>query len=167
MEWPLQHPEAFARMGIRPPRGLLLYGPPGCSKTMMAKALATQGAMNFIAVKGVCLQSLTFAAACSHVICPSRHCLAALLVLVLVLVLVFAYLLLTVLSAHELHCYKPVPPPLPCRLALSGPELLSKWVGESEKAIQEVRPLQNARCSMCIRTLLLLPPAAPCLAGPS
>jgi AAA family ATPase len=55
VEWPLQHPEAFARMGIRPPRGLLLYGPPGCSKTMMAKALATQGAMNFIAVKGVCL----------------------------------------------------------------------------------------------------------------
>ncbi len=52
VEWPLKHPEAFVRMGIRPPRGLLLYGPPGCSKTMMAKALATEGGMNFIAVKG-------------------------------------------------------------------------------------------------------------------
>ena len=31
-EWPLLHPEAFVRMGVRPPRGILLYGPPGCSK---------------------------------------------------------------------------------------------------------------------------------------
>ena len=52
VEWPLQHPEAFTRMGIRPPKGILLYGPPGCSKTLMAKALATESAMNFIAVKG-------------------------------------------------------------------------------------------------------------------
>lgn len=47
-----QHPEAFIRMGIRPPKGILLYGPPGCSKTLMAKALATQAGLNFIAVKG-------------------------------------------------------------------------------------------------------------------
>jgi SpoVK/Ycf46/Vps4 family AAA+-type ATPase len=52
VEWPLTRPEAFARLGIRPPRGVLLYGPPGCSKTMMAKAMATEGGMNFIAVKG-------------------------------------------------------------------------------------------------------------------
>ncbi|KAF9301755.1 spermatogenesis associated protein 5, partial [Linnemannia elongata] len=52
VEWPLQHPEAFIRMGIRPPKGILLYGPPGCSKTLMAKALATQAGLNFIAVKG-------------------------------------------------------------------------------------------------------------------
>ena len=52
VEWPLKHPDAFQRMGIRPPKGVLLYGPPGCSKTMMAKALATEGGMNFIAVKG-------------------------------------------------------------------------------------------------------------------
>lgn len=52
MEWPLRHPEAFQRMGIEPPKGVLLYGPPGCSKTMMAKALATEGSMNFIVVKG-------------------------------------------------------------------------------------------------------------------
>ncbi|KDO27722.1 hypothetical protein SPRG_07350 [Saprolegnia parasitica CBS 223.65] len=70
VEWPLQHPEAFVRMGIRPPKGILLYGPPGCSKTLTAKALATEGGMNFIAIK--------------------------------------------------------------------GPELFSKWVGESEKAIQSI-----------------------------
>jgi AAA family ATPase len=70
VEWPLKHPEAFVRMGIRPPKGVLLYGPPGCSKTLTAKALATESSMNFIAVK--------------------------------------------------------------------GPELYSKWVGESEKAIQSI-----------------------------
>ncbi|CAG8583928.1 1697_t:CDS:10, partial [Funneliformis mosseae] len=70
IEWPLQHPEAFLRLGIRPPKGILLYGPPGCSKTLMAKALATEAGLNFIAVK--------------------------------------------------------------------GPELFSKWVGESEKAVREV-----------------------------
>ncbi|CAI5734703.1 unnamed protein product [Hyaloperonospora brassicae] len=52
VEWPLQHPEAFTRMGIRPPKGVLLYGPPGCSKTLAAKALATESGMNFIAIKG-------------------------------------------------------------------------------------------------------------------
>ncbi|RHY18012.1 hypothetical protein DYB36_008023 [Aphanomyces astaci] len=70
VEWPLKHPDAFVRMGIRPPKGILLYGPPGCSKTLTAKALATEGGMNFIAIK--------------------------------------------------------------------GPELYSKWVGESEKAIQSI-----------------------------
>ena len=52
VEWPLQHPEAFVRLHIRPPKGILLYGPPGCSKTLMAKALATESTMNFIAIKG-------------------------------------------------------------------------------------------------------------------
>ena len=52
VEWPLRHPEAFQRMGISPPRGVLLYGPPGCSKTLMARALATESGMNFLAVKG-------------------------------------------------------------------------------------------------------------------
>lgn len=70
IEWPLKHPQAFVDMGIRPPRGVLLYGPPGCSKTMLAKALATESRFNFLAVK--------------------------------------------------------------------GPELLSKWVGESERAVRQV-----------------------------
>ncbi|XP_061165110.1 ATPase family gene 2 protein homolog A-like [Saccostrea echinata] len=70
VEWPLRHPEAFQRMGITPPRGILMYGPPGCSKTMIAKALATESGLNFLAVK--------------------------------------------------------------------GPELFSKWVGESERAVREV-----------------------------
>ncbi len=70
VEWPLKHPEAYERLGIRPPRGILLYGPPGCGKTLLAKAVATESGANFIAVK--------------------------------------------------------------------GPEILSKWVGESEKAIREI-----------------------------
>ncbi len=67
---PLQSPGVFERMGIRPPRGILLYGPPGCGKTLLAKAVATESGANFIAIK--------------------------------------------------------------------GPEILSKWVGESEKAIREI-----------------------------
>ncbi|XP_002166795.3 ATPase family gene 2 protein homolog A [Hydra vulgaris] len=52
IEWPLNHPEVFKRLGISPPRGLLMYGPPGCSKTLMAKALATESGLNFISIKG-------------------------------------------------------------------------------------------------------------------
>ncbi|KAJ3306995.1 spermatogenesis associated protein 5 [Kappamyces sp. JEL0829] len=70
VEWPLKHPDVFIKFNIRPPKGLLLYGPPGCSKTLMAKALATEAGLNFLAVK--------------------------------------------------------------------GPELFSKWVGESEKAVQQI-----------------------------
>ncbi|KAF3927569.1 Paraplegin [Arthrobotrys entomopaga] len=52
VEWPLRHPEVFHRLGGQPRKGLLLYGPPGCSKTLTAKALATEAGLNFIAVKG-------------------------------------------------------------------------------------------------------------------
>ena len=70
VEWPLKKPEVFQRMGIKPPRGILLYGPPGCGKTLLARAVATESEANFISIK--------------------------------------------------------------------GPEIFSKWVGESEKAIREV-----------------------------
>ncbi len=70
IEWPLKFKESFSRMGIRPPRGVLLFGPPGCGKTLLAKAVATESEVNFISIK--------------------------------------------------------------------GPEVMSKWVGESEKAIREI-----------------------------
>ncbi|KAG6853114.1 hypothetical protein C0991_006804 [Blastosporella zonata] len=52
VEWPLLHPEAFTRLGVRPPKGVLLYGPPGCSKTVLARACACESGVNFVAVKG-------------------------------------------------------------------------------------------------------------------
>ena len=52
IELPLTHAHIFESLKIPPPRGVLLYGPPGFSKTLMAKALATEGSMNFLAVKG-------------------------------------------------------------------------------------------------------------------
>ncbi|CAE6495388.1 unnamed protein product, partial [Rhizoctonia solani] len=52
VEWPLRHPEAFKRLGVRPPAGVLMYGPPGCSKTLIARALATESGVNFLSVKG-------------------------------------------------------------------------------------------------------------------
>ncbi len=70
VDWPLSHANIFTRMGITPPKGILLYGPPGCGKTLLARAVSTESQANFISIK--------------------------------------------------------------------GPELLSKWVGESEKAIREV-----------------------------
>jgi transitional endoplasmic reticulum ATPase len=77
VEWPLKNAEIFGRMGIKPPKGILLFGPPGCGKTMLARAVATESEANFIAIK--------------------------------------------------------------------GPEVFSKWVGESEKAIREV--FRKARMS--------------------
>ena len=70
VEWPLKNPEVFTRLGVRPPKGILIYGAPGTGKTLLAKAVATESEANFISV--------------------------------------------------------------------NGPELLSKWVGESEKAIRKI-----------------------------
>lgn len=50
VELPLKHPEVFQRFGITPPKGLLLYGPPGCGKTLIARAVANETDAHFIAV---------------------------------------------------------------------------------------------------------------------
>ncbi|RLM92299.1 hypothetical protein C2845_PM08G18150 [Panicum miliaceum] len=49
---PQKCPEAFANLGVKPPKGVLMMGPPGCSKTLMARAAASEAKLNFLAVKG-------------------------------------------------------------------------------------------------------------------
>lgn len=106
IEWPTQHAAYFAALGIRAPRGILLYGPPGCSKTMMARAMATSSKSNFIAVK---VRQTPCLAHCSP---ANRGALCS-------------------------HTHTPRPPPRPAFVA-QGPELFSKFVGDSEKAVAEV-----------------------------
>jgi transitional endoplasmic reticulum ATPase len=57
VEWPLKHADIFKSAGIKPPRGILLSGAPGCGKTLLAKAVASQTQVNFISVKGPSLLS--------------------------------------------------------------------------------------------------------------
>ncbi len=57
VEWPLRHPDLFSQAGISPPKGILLSGPPGCGKTLLAKAVASETEVNFLSVKGPSLLS--------------------------------------------------------------------------------------------------------------
>jgi transitional endoplasmic reticulum ATPase len=57
VEWPLKYSQLFQEAGIKPPQGILLVGPPGCGKTLLAKAIATESQVNFISVKGPSLLS--------------------------------------------------------------------------------------------------------------
>ena len=52
VELPLRHPEVFIRLGIEPHSGILLYGPPGCGKTLIAKVLASESEANFYSING-------------------------------------------------------------------------------------------------------------------
>jgi len=58
VEWPIKYAELFDAYRLKPPKGVLLTGPPGCGKTLMAKALASETEVNFIAIKGPELMSM-------------------------------------------------------------------------------------------------------------
>lgn len=57
IEWPLKYPKLFEEAGAKPPKGILLYGPPGSGKTLLAKAVANESKVNFISIKGPELMS--------------------------------------------------------------------------------------------------------------
>jgi transitional endoplasmic reticulum ATPase len=60
VQWPFEHPEVFLKYGQKPSRGVLFFGPPGCGKTLMAKAIASESSANFISVKGPELLTMWF-----------------------------------------------------------------------------------------------------------
>uniref|UniRef100_A0A8I6WN64 Uncharacterized protein n=2 Tax=Hordeum vulgare subsp. vulgare TaxID=112509 RepID=A0A8I6WN64_HORVV len=67
VQYPVEHPEMFEFFGMEPSRGVLLYGPPGCGKTLLAKAIARECKANFISVKGPELLTMWFGESESNV----------------------------------------------------------------------------------------------------
>lgn len=65
--YPLEHPDKYLKFGMNPSRGVLFYGPPGCGKTLLAKAIATECSANFISVKGPELLTMWFGESESNV----------------------------------------------------------------------------------------------------
>merc|ERR1719359_2723643 len=58
--YPIEHPEKFEKFGMQPSRGVLFYGPPGCGKTLLAKAVASECSANFVSIKGPELLTMWF-----------------------------------------------------------------------------------------------------------
>jgi len=58
--YPIEHPEKFEKFGMQPSRGVLFYGPPGCGKTLLAKAVASETSANFVSIKGPELLTMWF-----------------------------------------------------------------------------------------------------------
>jgi SpoVK/Ycf46/Vps4 family AAA+-type ATPase len=60
VQYPVEHPEKFEKFGMAPSKGVLFYGPPGCGKTLLAKAIANECQANFISIKGPELLTMWF-----------------------------------------------------------------------------------------------------------
>merc|ERR1712084_191372 len=60
VQYPVEHPEKFLKFGMQPSRGVLFYGPPGCGKTLLAKAVASECSANFVSIKGPELLTMWF-----------------------------------------------------------------------------------------------------------
>jgi len=67
VQYPVEHPEKFLKFGMTPSKGVLFYGPPGCGKTMLAKAIANECQANFISIKGPELLTMWFGESESNV----------------------------------------------------------------------------------------------------
>jgi transitional endoplasmic reticulum ATPase len=67
VQYPVEHPEMFEKLGLSPSRGVLFYGPPGCGKTLLAKAVANECSANFVSVKGPELLTMWFGESESNV----------------------------------------------------------------------------------------------------
>lgn len=59
-QYPVEHPEKFLKFGMTPSKGVLLYGPPGCGKTLLAKAIANECQANLVSIKGPELLTMWF-----------------------------------------------------------------------------------------------------------